>query len=265
MMKLFTLFFTLAALCGAAGAVDAQNATEFCAAYETTCKDIGTNFANTTACETWYSAADAGTLADPISDTAAGATQACYQYHLSAAAGGAAAAAATCTAPVPADTAKCEAVTGADLDTDAKCTAAACTYTAAVAGAATTHCPHAKGTAVCVAPPAVDAKAAKDAKAVKDAEAAEAAADKAKVDEAAKVRVVFAPVRIPRAAQMCPLLTFLAPVEPYILIGKSAPAHTRLLFWRERPGSVPTAPRRLCITRSFSHPTHDEKAKGEFA
>jgi hypothetical protein len=164
---------TLAALCGAAGAVDAQDATEFCAAYETTCKDIGTNFANTTACETWYSAADAGTLADPISDTAAGATRACYQYHLSLAGG-------------------------------------------AATDAATTHCPHAKGTAVCVAPPAVDAKAAKDAKAVKDAEAAEAAAAKAKVDEAAKVRVVFAPVRIPRAAQMCPLLTFLAPVEPYI-------------------------------------------------
>ena len=156
---------TLAALCGAAGAVDVQTATEFCAAYETTCKDIGTNFADTAACETWYSAADAGTLADPISDTAAGATQACYQYHLSAAAGGAAAAAATCTgtavapdpAPAPADTAKCEAVTGADLATDDKCkavtgTVAACTYTAAVAGAATTHCPHAKGTAVCVAP-----------------------------------------------------------------------------------------------------------------
>ena len=128
----------------------AQTATEFCGLYETTCKDIGTNFADTAACVAWYNAADAGTLADPISDTAAGATRACYQYHLSAAGSAA---------------------------TDAK----------------TTHCPHAKGTAVCVAAPAVDAKAAADAKAVKDAEAAaakakvdEAAAAKAKVDEAAK-------------------------------------------------------------------------------
>ena len=141
---------TLAALCGAASAVDVQTATEFCASYETTCAAVGTNFANTAACTAWYNAADAGTLADPISDTAAGATRACYQYHLSAAGSAA---------------------------TDAK----------------TTHCPHAKGTAVCVAAPAVDAKAAADAKAVKDAEAAaakakvdEAAAAKAKVDEAAK-------------------------------------------------------------------------------
>ena len=83
----------------------AQTAAEFCAAYQTTCANIGTNFVNTAACETWYNAADAGTLADPISNTAPGATRACYQYHLSAA-----------------------------------------------RGAAATHCPHAKGTAVCVAP-----------------------------------------------------------------------------------------------------------------
>ena len=36
---------------------EAQTAAEFCAEYETTCKAIGTNFANTAACETFYTGA----------------------------------------------------------------------------------------------------------------------------------------------------------------------------------------------------------------
>ena len=81
----------------------AQTATEFCTAYDTTCAGEPNPFADTAACETWYTAAPAGTLADPISGTAAGDTRACYQYHLS-------------VAP----------------------------------GAAATHCPHARGTTLCV-------------------------------------------------------------------------------------------------------------------
>ena len=89
---------------GAAQAQTAiQDAAQFCAYYQSTCSAIGTNFANTAACETWYNAAPAGTLADPIGGTEAGGTRACYQYHLS-------------VAP----------------------------------GAPATHCPHARGTTLCV-------------------------------------------------------------------------------------------------------------------
>jgi len=62
----------------------------------------------TAKCEAFYTGAAAGTLGNPITKTAAGATRACFQYHLSAAA-------------------------------------------AAGAGNAATHCPHAKGTTLCVA------------------------------------------------------------------------------------------------------------------
>lgn len=73
--------------------VPAQTATEFCADYKTKCADDATatafdgadDDAKTATCETWYSGADAGTLGDPMATTAAGATQACYQYHLSVA------------------------------------------------------------------------------------------------------------------------------------------------------------------------------------
>jgi hypothetical protein len=73
--------------------VPAQTAAEFCADYTTKCDDDATApafegadaDAKTATCEAWYGGADAGTLGDPIDTTAAGATQACYQYHLSVA------------------------------------------------------------------------------------------------------------------------------------------------------------------------------------
>jgi hypothetical protein len=73
--------------------VPAQTAAEFCADYTTKCDDDATATvfegadadAKTATCEAWYGGADAGTLGDPIDTTAAGATQACYQYHLSVA------------------------------------------------------------------------------------------------------------------------------------------------------------------------------------
>lgn len=84
--------------------VPAQTAERFCKEYQDKCANIGTPFKDTEACRTFYTAAAPGTVAVPISKTAAGATRACYQYHLSA---------------VPAD--------------------------------AAVHCPHARGTSVCVA------------------------------------------------------------------------------------------------------------------
>jgi len=103
MSKVVALVLFAGAAQAQSSSVTAQTATEFCDAYNATCADEPNPFADTAACETWYAAAAAGTLADPISGTAAGGTRACYQYHLS-------------VAP----------------------------------GAPATHCPHARGTTLCV-------------------------------------------------------------------------------------------------------------------
>ena len=94
----------------------AQTDAEFCTLYQTTCDGVGPSFSGlsqadyTAKCKAFYTGAAAGTLGDPIDKTAAGATRACFQYHLSAAA-------------------------------------------AAGAGNKATHCPHARGTTLCVRAP----------------------------------------------------------------------------------------------------------------
>ena len=94
----------------------AQTDAEFCTLYQTTCDGVGPSFSGlsqadyTAKCKAFYTGAAAGTLGDPINKTAAGATRACFQYHLSAAA-------------------------------------------AAGASNKAYHCPHAKGTTVCVRAP----------------------------------------------------------------------------------------------------------------
>jgi hypothetical protein len=85
--------------------VQAQTASEFCTDYTAKCASQPNPFADTAACEAAYTAADDGTLGDPITSTAAGPTKACFQYHLS-------------------------------LATDT--------------ASETVHCPHARGTSVCV-------------------------------------------------------------------------------------------------------------------